>query len=107
MFEAVANELELWSNSASAQLEAQMRERRHSFARRIEAVNRIQDAASGLMERIAEIEDAERNLAVLEQRLLELTAQLAPQALVDEAAAAPDMAQPQTEPLPLTRVATA
>ncbi len=107
VFEAVANELELWSNSASAQLEAQMRERRHSFARRIEAVNRIQDAASGLMERIAEIEDAERNLAVLEQRLLELTAQLAPQALVDEAAAAPDMAQPQTEPLPLTRVATA
>ena len=54
-----------WSCGATrpAPVEAQMRERRHSFARRIEAVNRIQDAASGLMERIAEIEDAERNLA--------------------------------------------
>ncbi|HRP21825.1 MAG TPA: dynamin family protein, partial [Alicycliphilus sp.] len=74
---------------------------------RIEAVNRIQDAASGLMERMTEIEDAERNLTVLEQRLLEITAQLVPQGAGDEGAAAPDMAQPQTEPLPLTRVATA
>ena len=69
VFEAVANELELWSNSASSQLEAQMRERRHSFARRIEAVDRIQQAASGLMEHIAAVEAAEAQLQHLEQQL--------------------------------------
>ncbi|MBS0509280.1 MAG: dynamin family protein [Proteobacteria bacterium] len=105
VFEAAAHELEQWSNAAAAQLDAQLRERRRSFVRRIEAVNRIQDAASGLMERMAEIENAERNLSELEQRLLALTAQLLPPAAADDCAAAPDMAP--TQPQPLTRLATA
>ena len=114
VFEAAANDVELWSNSAIAQLEAQMRERRHSFARRIDAVNRIQGAASGLMERMAEIEDAERRLAMLENRLFELTAQLAPQAVADDGASAPGAPQPsqplpdpQSDLQPLTRAAAA
>ncbi len=77
VFESAANDLELWSKSATAQLDAQLRERKRSFARRIEAVDRIQHAASGLVERISEIEQAEQELAQLEARLHELTEQLA------------------------------
>ncbi|CAM3342763.1 dynamin family protein [Paracidovorax anthurii] len=77
VFESAANDLELWSKSATAQLDAQLRERKRSFARRIEAVDRIQHAASGLAERIAEIEQAEQELIQLESRLHELTEQLA------------------------------
>jgi hypothetical protein len=76
VYESAANDLELWSKSATAQLDAQLRERRRSFARRIEAVDRIQHAASGLVERIAEIESSEDELVQLEQRLQELTAKL-------------------------------
>lgn len=76
VYESAANDLELWSKSATAQLDAQLRERRRSFARRIEAVDRIQQAASGLVERISEIEANEEELDQLERRLRELTAQL-------------------------------
>ena len=44
--------------------------------RRIEAVDRIQHAASGLVERISEIEAGEQELVLLERRLQELTSQL-------------------------------
>ena len=76
VYESAANDLELWSKSATAQLDAQLRERRRSFSRRIEAVDRIQQAASGLVERISEIEAGEEELIQLEHRLQELTAQL-------------------------------
>lgn len=76
VYESAANDLELWSKSATAQLDAQLRERRRSFSRRIEAVDRIQQAASGLVERISEIEANEEELGQLERRLQELTAQL-------------------------------
>ncbi len=76
VFESAANDLELWSKTATAQLDAQLRERRRSFTRRIEAVDRIQSAASGLVERITEIEESEATLAHLEQRLQAHTQQL-------------------------------
>ena len=76
VYESAANDLELWSKSATAQLDAQLRERRRSFARRIEAVDRIQHAATGLVERISEIEAGEEELVQLELRLAELTTQL-------------------------------
>lgn len=76
VYESAANDLELWSKSATAQLDAQLRERRRSFARRIEAVDRIQQAASGLVERITEIEASEDELVQLERKLKELTSQL-------------------------------
>ena len=76
IYESAANDLELWSKSATAQLDAQLRERRRSFARRIEAVDRIQQAASGLVERISEIEEGEGELVQLERKLTELTSQL-------------------------------
>lgn len=76
VYESAANDLELWSKSATAQLDAQLRERRRSFSRRIEAVDRIQQAASGLVERITEIEASEDELVQLESKLKELTSQL-------------------------------
>ncbi len=69
VLESAANDLELWSNAAMAQLDAQLRERRRSFSRRIDAVDRIQAAASGLEERIAEIEETEDALDSLDERL--------------------------------------
>ncbi len=76
VYESAANDLELWSKSATSQLDAQLRERRKSFARRIEAVDRIQQAASGLVERISEIEAGEEELVSLEQKLQKLTGEL-------------------------------
>ena len=69
IFENAANDLDLWSKAATAQLDAQLKERKRSFARRIEAVDRIQQAASGLMEHIAAVEAAEAQLQHLEQQL--------------------------------------
>ncbi len=77
LMESVANALELWSHSATAPLNAQLRERQRSFVRRIEALDRIQQAASGLVERIAEIEVHGLALVQLEQRLQALTGELA------------------------------
>lgn len=76
VFESAANDLDLWSKSATSQLDAQLKERKRSFARRMEAVDRIHEAASGLAQRIAEIESAEQQLVQLEQRLAQWVQQL-------------------------------
>ena len=59
-----------------AQLDAQLKERRRNFGRRIEAVERIQSAAGGLDERLAEIAAQEAALKELGERLQELTSLL-------------------------------
>ena len=66
-------EVELWSKSAAAQLDAQLRERRRNFARRIEAIDRISQAAGGLDDRIGEIAQQEVALDQLDSKLAELT----------------------------------
>ena len=76
VFEWAANDLDIWSKSATAQLDSQLRERKRSFTRRIEAVDRIQQAASGLIERIGEIEESESELLQVEARLHALTSDL-------------------------------
>ena len=76
VYESALSEVELWNKSASSQLDAQLRERRRNFGRRIEAVERIQQAASGLDERIAEIGEQENVLNELEATLLDLTSRL-------------------------------
>lgn len=55
VFESAASELESWNKAAATQLDGQLRDRRRNFARRVEAVTRIQDAAGGLDERMQEI----------------------------------------------------
>jgi hypothetical protein len=74
--EAALADVELWSKSAAAQLDAQMRERRRNFARRIEAIDRIQQAAGGLEDRIQEIEQQGTVLNQLDVKLSELTSYL-------------------------------
>jgi hypothetical protein len=88
VYEAALTELEMWNKSAAAQLDAQLRERRRSFVRRVQAVERIEQAAAGLDERIAEIEAAEASMDALAQRLSQLMAALVfdPPALADESA---------------------
>ncbi|AEG94436.1 dynamin family protein [Ramlibacter tataouinensis] len=76
IYESALGEVELWNKSAAAQLDAQLRERRRNFVRRIEAIERIQEAASGLDDRIAEIEAQETALDQLDAKLAELTAHL-------------------------------
>lgn len=55
VYESAASELELWNKSAASQLDGQLRDRRSNFARRVEAITRIQDAAGGLDERLGEL----------------------------------------------------
>ncbi|WP_341913008.1 dynamin family protein [Polaromonas sp. YR568] len=91
VYETALGEVELWNKSAASQLDAQLKERRRNFSRRIEAIERIQQAATGLDERIAEIAAQERALDELDGKLDELTDQLvhAPASPHDPALAAP------------------
>jgi hypothetical protein len=76
VYESALGEVELWNKTAAAQLDAQLRERRKTFARRIEAIDRIQDAANTLDERITEINSQDHQLTVLDGKLQELTSHL-------------------------------
>ena len=71
--EAALGDIELWSKSAAAQLDAQLRERRRNFGRRLEAIDRIQQAAGGLDDRIGEIQIQSNALHQLDVKLSELT----------------------------------
>ena len=74
--ETALGDVELWSKSAAAQLDAQLRERRRNFTRRIEAIDRIQQATGGLADRLGEISGQESTLNQLDVKLLELTGYL-------------------------------
>ena len=71
--DAALGDVELWSKSAAAQLDAQLRERRRNFTRRIEAIDRIQQAAGGLEDRIQDIERQGVALNQIDVKLAELT----------------------------------
>ena len=72
VFENASAELELWNKSASAQVDAQLRERRRGFRRRREALERIQTAASELETRLSELEVQDQRLQGFMQRCVEL-----------------------------------
>jgi len=69
IFETAAGELEMWSKSASNQVDVQLRERRRGFKRRRDALERIQSAAGELEQRIAEVEAQDERLIELQQQL--------------------------------------
>ncbi|MDP2368632.1 dynamin family protein [Rhodoferax sp.] len=71
--ESAVGDIELWSKAAASQLDAQLRERRRNFGRRLEAIDRIQQAAGGLSDRIGEIRAQEHALTLLDSKLSELT----------------------------------
>ena len=96
VYESALGDVELWNKSAASQLDAQLRERRRNFGRRIEAIERIQQAASGLDDRIGEISVQEEAIGQLDTKLTELTAHLLQAPAVDAAAEAHSPVQEQT-----------
>lgn len=76
VFEAASSDVEMWSKSLTAPVDAQLRERKRSYTRRLEAVDRINGATSELEERIADMENAQEQLSVLQAQLASATAQL-------------------------------
>lgn len=93
MHQTALADVELWSKSAAAQLDAQLRERRKNFSRRIEAIDRIQHAAGGLDERITEIEGQSQAIDQLDSKLQELTSYLTRSPQVSAPRAQPELAQ--------------
>jgi hypothetical protein len=71
--ETALGDIELWSKSAAAQLDAQLRERRRNFGRRLDAIDRIQQASGGLDDRIDDIQSQADALGQLNTKLTELT----------------------------------
>jgi hypothetical protein len=80
VFENASAELELWNKSASAQVDAQLRERRRGFRRRRETLERIQTAASELELRLGELEVQDKRLQGFVQRSAEFAGELREQA---------------------------
>jgi GTPase SAR1 family protein len=76
VYESALGDVELWNKGAAAQLDAQLRERRRAFGRRVEALERIQQAATGLDDHIAEVAQNQAQLERLEAKLNELTQHL-------------------------------
>lgn len=76
IFDATLSEIELWNRSSSAQLAAQLRERRDAFDRRTDAIERMEGAAGGLGERLTEIESQEIALNALDSHLDRLAREL-------------------------------
>ncbi len=110
IYESALGDLELWNKSAASQLDAQLRERRRNFGRRLEAIERIQQAASGLDERITEIEAQQQVLDLLDAKLTELTSHLMTGPSPSSASSAPLAARFQpavadTEAAPLSQAA--
>jgi hypothetical protein len=80
VFENASSDLELWNKTASSQVDAQLRDRRKTFKRRREAMERIQSAANELEQRITEIESQDQRLQHFLARSLQLTGSLRQQA---------------------------
>jgi Dynamin family len=100
VYEEASSQVELWNKSAAAQLDTQLRERRRNFARRIEAVQRIQQAASGLDDRLQELQERLTKLEQERTMLERLTGDSdAPNDTTDmNAEAWPSMDAPSDEP---------
>ena len=75
VFEAACGELEQWSQSASSQVLAQLHERRLGFARRRDALQRVQTATGDLEQRIAEVQQQDEIQAQVLTRLNTVTDQ--------------------------------
>ncbi len=84
VFENASSELELWNKAVSAQVDAQLRERRKAFRRRTESLEKIQSASGELEARISEIDVMDARLVGYQQRAAELV-----EALRQHAAEAP------------------
>jgi hypothetical protein len=84
VFENVSGEIEMWNKSTSAQVDGQLRERRRSFRRRRETLERITQAGGELEVRLAELEGQDERLVTQLTRVHQLA-----EALREHALAAP------------------
>jgi len=84
VFENASSELELWNKAVSAQVDAQLRDRRKGFKRRRETMERIQTAAGELESRLAELDTQDQRLQFFQTRTTALA-----EALREHAFAAP------------------
>ncbi len=84
VFENASSDIELWNKAVSAQVDAQLRERRKTFKRRSETLEKVQNAAGELETRIAEIDTQDKRLQHFQARTNELA-----EALREHAFAAP------------------
>lgn len=80
VFENASAEFEMWNKSASAQVDAQLRERRRGFRRRRESLERVQAAASELETRLGELDVQDQRLQGFQARCAELLDALRQQA---------------------------
>jgi hypothetical protein len=69
LFENASSDFELWSKSATSQIEVQLRERRRNFVRRRDALQRVQTASGDLETRIAEVQAQDEHLGQMQVRL--------------------------------------
>ena len=76
VFENASSELELWNKAVSAQVDAQLRERRKAFKRRRETLEKIQAAAGELELRLDEIEAQDQRFVHFQGRASELAESL-------------------------------
>jgi predicted nucleic acid-binding Zn-ribbon protein len=94
VFDGATDELQRWSQSAIAHVDAQLHERRSSFQRRSESLVRIRSAAENLESRIAEIERQEqqlkRRLEEVESRVRQVVERAAGNGLQANSTAAAD-----------------
>jgi hypothetical protein len=84
VFENASGDLELWNKSASAQVDAQLRDRRRNFRHRTESLERVQTAAGDLELRIKELEAHDERVQGFLRRSRELL-----DAMRDQARAGP------------------
>ncbi len=80
VFENASGELELWNKTASAQVDTQLRERRRTFKRRQESLERIQSASGELEERLGELQAQDDRTQQMQARLASLVETLNAQA---------------------------
>ncbi|HSM22747.1 MAG TPA: dynamin family protein, partial [Rubrivivax sp.] len=74
VFESATDDLRLWSQSAMAQVDLQLRERRRGFVHRREVLQRIAAATGDLDQRLAEVEAQDERLQALQRRLAAMAA---------------------------------
>jgi hypothetical protein len=76
IFETALGELELWDKTVFSQLDARLKERRRAYQQRLETIQRIQNAADSLEQRLSEIDSQQRDLKQTQARLQQMVDEL-------------------------------
>jgi hypothetical protein len=114
VFENASSEIELWNRAASAQIDAQLRDRRRAFKRRRDSLERIQAAAGELETRLSELDATDQRIDATEAELMSLCEavrraarrkELGPDSVHDAGDDAPAAGQPDLVVTPLSSFA--